>query len=213
MIKAVLFDFDGVLCDAVASAKETAKQVLEHFGVDCKAIDGAEIIKIGRVKWYRYNFEPVFAEVAAQLHKDTYLKRCDGVERVHASIREVFDKLDRVKKAIVSNNHHSAVDTILESNGVRDLFSAVICRSDAERKPSPDGILKALAILGVKPEEAIMVGDSVSDMAAGRAAGVKTCGISAKGRLRGADITIRDIKSLPRAIGNLSRQQMRRVGR
>ena len=44
-------------------------------------------------------------------------------------------------------------------------------------KPAPDVILAAMAALGARPEECLMVGDSTADMAAGRAAGVKTCAV------------------------------------
>ena len=44
-------------------------------------------------------------------------------------------------------------------------------------KPAPDVILTALAALGAKPEECLIVGDSPADMEAGRRAGVKTCAV------------------------------------
>jgi phosphoglycolate phosphatase len=44
-------------------------------------------------------------------------------------------------------------------------------------KPAPDVILTAIAALGAKPEDCLMVGDSPPDMEAGRRAGVKTCAV------------------------------------
>jgi phosphoglycolate phosphatase-like HAD superfamily hydrolase len=44
-------------------------------------------------------------------------------------------------------------------------------------KPSPDVILKSIEVFCVRPEECLFVGDSASDMEAGRRAGVKICAV------------------------------------
>ena len=44
-------------------------------------------------------------------------------------------------------------------------------------KPAPDVLHAAMSALGARPEECLMEGDSTADMAAGRAAGVKTCAV------------------------------------
>ena len=50
--------------------------------------------------------------------------------------------------------------------------------SKYKRKPSPEGINYILRKLKVKPENAIMVGDSTHDIHAGKRAGVKTCAVT-----------------------------------
>lgn len=57
-----------------------------------------------------------------------------------------------------------------------DLLDVVITRQDAPAKPAPDGLHAALARVGVRPEQAIFVGDSPGDMTAARAAGVLALG-------------------------------------
>lgn len=59
---------------------------------------------------------------------------------------------------------------------VLSLLDVTVCREDAEPKPAPDGIILALAKLGVAPFEAVFVGDSVSDITAALAAGVRPVG-------------------------------------
>ena len=44
-------------------------------------------------------------------------------------------------------------------------------------KPEPDVILKSLEVFGVKPEDCLLVGDSATDMEAGRRAGVQICAV------------------------------------
>ena len=59
---------------------------------------------------------------------------------------------------------------------VLSLLDVTVCREDTEPKPAPDGVLLALAKLGVAPFEAVFVGDSVSDITAALAAGVTPIG-------------------------------------
>lgn len=61
-------------------------------------------------------------------------------------------------------------------SAVLSLLDVTVCREDAEPKPAPDGILLALARLGIAPFEAVFVGDSESDITAALAAGVTPIG-------------------------------------
>ena len=61
-------------------------------------------------------------------------------------------------------------------SAVLSLLDATVCREDAEPKPAPDGILLALARLGIAPFEAVFVGDIDSDITAALAAGVTPMG-------------------------------------
>ncbi|MFC9067171.1 MULTISPECIES: HAD family hydrolase [Streptomyces] len=56
------------------------------------------------------------------------------------------------------------------------LLDVTVCREDAEPKPAPDGLLLALAELGVGPSEAVFLGDTTGDIAAARAAGITPLG-------------------------------------
>ncbi|MFE2470258.1 HAD-IA family hydrolase [Streptomyces mirabilis] len=60
-----------------------------------------------------------------------------------------------------------------------ELLDVVITRQDTQPKPAPDGLHAALSQLDVPPERAVFVGDSPTDMAAARAAGVVALGLRA----------------------------------
>jgi len=51
----------------------------------------------------------------------------------------------------------------------------VLGGDEAPRKPAPDGLLRICAVLGARPQEALLVGDSAVDLATARAAGVRVC--------------------------------------
>jgi phosphoglycolate phosphatase len=79
--------------------------------------------------------------------------------------------------ALLSNKHEKLCRTILEHLGAAASFAAVVGADTMPcRKPSPEPLLHLMAMLGRSPEDTIMVGDSINDVAAGRGAGVVTVG-------------------------------------
>jgi phosphoglycolate phosphatase len=77
--------------------------------------------------------------------------------------------------AIVSNKAGPLVRTTLEAFGLEHHFATVLGGGEfGALKPAADGILAVMATTGAAPEETSMVGDMPVDVAAGRAAGVRT---------------------------------------
>ncbi len=77
------------------------------------------------------------------------------------------------KVALVTTSRHDQIDPLLAKYQLIGLFDRVVCGDDvSHHKPHPEPIEKALELFGAKKEEAIMVGDSGSDIAAARNAGV-----------------------------------------
>ncbi len=67
----------------------------------------------------------------------------------------------------------------LEALGIRRFFASIVgARDDIPRKPAPDMLLAALADLGARPAEALVVGDSRSDVGSARAAGCPVIAVS-----------------------------------
>jgi len=66
----------------------------------------------------------------------------------------------------------------LEELKVAHLVDAVVTASDSRKKPAPDTVIECLECLRVLPEECVIVGDSLADIIAGKAAGVKTVAVT-----------------------------------
>ena len=107
--------------------------------------------------------------------------------------------------AVVSNNSGAAVADYLAVHGLARDVDVVVGRAYAEparMKPDPSPLHTALAALGAVPEDAVMVGDSIADVAAARAAGVPVIGYANRDgkdtRLAGAgaDIIVTDMAAL-----------------
>ncbi|WP_421862843.1 HAD family hydrolase [Motiliproteus sp.] len=80
------------------------------------------------------------------------------------------------KLAILTRNRRDCVDIVLQRLGLQRCFDpeAIIASGCAPPKPSPDGIHRLLEGWQCRPSEAVMVGDFLYDLEAGRAAGVAT---------------------------------------
>ncbi|MCB1302111.1 MAG: HAD family hydrolase [Tetrasphaera sp.] len=104
--------------------------------------------------------------------------------------------------AVVSNNAAPAVAATLTSVGVADWVAVVAARHPgniSRLKPHPDLVDEALHALGVSADHAILLGDTVSDMRAALAAGVRAIGVTADDdrasqlRTGGASMVVRDL--------------------
>jgi len=94
-------------------------------------------------------------------------------EGIDHTLRDLIEK--GLKLAVATNDRREVADKLLHSTGIRGLFSAIVGADEVERvKPSPDMILVACSRIGVDPTDAVFIGDSPIDMAAGKSAGVKS---------------------------------------
>lgn len=80
-----------------------------------------------------------------------------------------------IHQCVFTNKKTASARNCLDSFGITGLFDAVIALDDVERpKPDPDGVYKCLKAMGLKPEEALIIGDSGTDLKAGLASGCPT---------------------------------------
>ncbi len=104
---------------------------------------------------------------------------------------------------IVTRNGHSIALDTLRAAGLERFFAAthVIGREAAAPKPSPDGVRLLLEGWRAAPSEAVMVGDYLFDLVAGRAAGTATIHVDTSGAFRWpehADACVRSLSDLLR---------------
>jgi HAD superfamily hydrolase (TIGR01509 family) len=101
---------------------------------------------------------------------------------------------------LTRNSHENAVKT-LNKCGLLEYFDPefVLGRESCEVKPSADGIRKLLTAWRAAPRDAVMVGDYLFDLIAGREAGTATVYVDTAGRFEyadRADVCVRDLGSL-----------------
>jgi len=179
-IKAILFDFDGPLCDVFAriSADSIARELQTMIGRQHDSDDPLDVLEsLGqgdRSTLVKVEDELTSWEVRAV---NNSLTTPGGLECVCACAE--FGLLT----GIVSNNSASSVSTFVEKQGLASFVQTIVGRAYAapeKMKPNPWPLQLALKNLEISAGEAVMVGDSLSDIQAALATGVPVIGYANK---------------------------------
>jgi len=207
----LIFDFDGVIIDSRADIVNAVKYTLEYFGRPLLSDD--EIVSYvgwGADNLVRSCFKGCDDEIiqkAIPFYRKYYLENSVEKTRLYRNVKETLDYFKHKKIALVTNKPEDISRSILDKLGITAYFGIVVGPESLKRlKPDPEGILKVLDFFGEKPENAIMIGDTYTDIEAGKAAGSHTCGVTygigAVKDLLGAspDFVVNDIIELTRII-------------
>ena len=189
MIKAVIFDIDGTLIDTVDLHASAWVEALGHFGFDIAYEDMRSQIGKGGDQILHGLLPPDVIEqrgeeiksFRGELFKRDYLAKA----RPFPGVRNLFERIraSGQRAVLASSGTGEEVEQYKEIAGIADLIDSATSSDDAERsKPFPDIFQAALAKLSpLKPEEAVVVGDTPYDAEAARNAGVKTVGVLSGG--------------------------------
>ena len=115
-----------------------------------------------------------------------------------------------IAMGVATSNSGEVAERILEMNGLRGFFAAVVGRTPELRmKPYPDQLLACFEMLGVDPRKGVVVGDSVRDVDAAKAAGVYAIAVPAHFtklealEKAGADRILDSLEELPAVLSSL----------
>lgn len=176
--KYLLFDLDGTLVDSVADLTTSLNLLADELGhpqLSTEYVRG--IVGDGATKLIKraYGAENYQRE---QLFRflDIYGEHLLDQTRCYPGIEELLQRYPAESMAVVTNKPHALTVQLLDGLNLTKHFKVVIGGdSCAEKKPHPLPVQNALAALGAKPAEAIMIGDHHTDLYSGRDAGTATC--------------------------------------
>jgi phosphoglycolate phosphatase-like HAD superfamily hydrolase len=149
-------------------------------------------------RWALANAQPPEAEalneaIASHLSPHEISAAADAI--LFEGVWDVLEHLSArdIPVAVVSNNAAEAVSQALKANQAEGLVACVLGRDPSRRlrdlKPSPVLLKQALQELSRTTDSALFVGDSITDMLAGRAAGVRSIGVQRHSRASEPDLT------------------------
>jgi len=176
-IRAVLFDIDGTLLDTFDFIYGAFEFAFKEHGIP--ALSRADISNLmgGPLEEVYQTMAPGFdPTLLAQSHR-TYQSDNLRLVKLFPSTIEVLEALKQsgMKLAAITTRSLRTSVRSLEMTEIAKYFDIIISAEDVSfHKPHPEPLLKALDVLGVKPQEAIMVGDTRADIMAGKNAGTKT---------------------------------------
>ena len=192
-VQAVLFDLDGTLADSAPDLVAALATLCAEIGrAEPDPVAVSRVVSAGGRAILRCGLPGIDeAQVEALLPRylDLYAARGNASTRLYDGIDEVLRDLEGqgIAWGIVTNKVAWLAAPVVEKLGLARRCGALVAGDTlARRKPDPDPVLHACALLEVDPSRTLFVGDDLRDIEAGRAAGTRTIA-AAWGYLNGGD--------------------------
>ena len=208
MIKAVVFDFDGVIVDGIPLHDKAYVEIFRDIGIDT-TVEYLRM-KIGKTS------KEVIQEVLDEFSNTTDLAT---IQEGHLNLLQTYyDKADlsphlpeflemlrekKIRIALASSTNTAILKSVAKRNNIDTYFEAYIGGELVEKgKPSPEMILKALSALDCDPKDALAIDDAPSGIAAAKSIGMEAIGYTyfSKEVLPDADIVVDDFLKIPEGL-------------
>lgn len=184
MIKAVLFDMDGLLVDSETLAMKTIIKLCAELSIVLAPGEETGIIGITEEKFFSELIERHHASMSVQdvlekfrgeyeqlLHSD--LQAFDGAKTLPQKL-----KARGLRLGLVSGSPAKQIDIILTCLDMKGVFEVIVSAEDTSHsKPEPEEYLLGAQKLGVNPDECIVLEDAKAGVEAGKTAGMKVIGV------------------------------------
>lgn len=206
MLKAVLFDYDGVLVDSMSYHVRAWQMVFKDFNVDIHPeevllTEGARSIELARQVLSEHNISITEDKLADFVTKkqNTYrqITRARFSEEAGRLIFKI--KNSGMKAGVVSGGARFDIEKLLPYE-VRRQIDVIISGEDVRRgKPDPEGYVKAAQKLGVLPAECLVIENAPFGIQAAQRAGMKVAAVATtlpRYQLNGADFHADDLSDL-----------------
>jgi pyrophosphatase PpaX len=173
-----LFDLDGTLIDSVRLILDSYHHTLAAHGIPPRSDE----------EWLRGVGTPLTAQFAewkdqgmlealVATYREYNLAHHDRMVTVYPGVAAAVEAVRRAGRAtgLVTSKNRTGALRGLAVAGLETLMDVLVCADEVTNpKPHPEPVEKALSLLGRPAATAVYVGDSIHDMVAGRAAGVRT---------------------------------------
>ncbi|MCX6344288.1 MAG: HAD-IA family hydrolase [Armatimonadetes bacterium] len=186
MIKAVIFDMDGVLLDSEPLIREAAMRMFAEHGIIVQPEDFKPFVGAGEDRFiggvaekYGFPLDPVRDKARTyEIYADVVDGKIEPLNGAHEFIAKARAK--GLKLAVASSADQIKIDINLKGIGIPlETFDAIVSGSDVtKKKPNPEGFLKAAEKLGIKPEQCLVVEDAINGVQASKAAGMRCLAVT-----------------------------------
>ncbi len=179
---AYLFDLDGTLIDSIdlifRAYRHTAERHLSVSPPDSVWRDGLGTPLREQLRAVCDDPEVIEAMVAT--YREYHFAHHQESVKAYPAVVDVVSTLAGrgVRLGVVTSKLRSGAERGLSATGLFEFFHCIVSADEVSRaKPHPEPVLAALERLGVEARDAVFIGDSPHDIAAGREAGVATAGV------------------------------------
>ncbi len=213
MIKAIIFDMDGVIADTDRTRFELFKILLQKRGLQ---LNDKEYIKSVGKRTKKFLAEMFPAELTVEDIDQIYKERKvelykDPKKYVIAQpyVRECCKKLFNLKYtlAIASVSDKKNIEMVLKQVGIRKYFSYITSGDDVlHMKPNPEIYLKSIEKVGLEKKYCVAIEDSPTGISSAKSAGIKSIGVTythSSSDLEEADFIIDNLSEVEEIIKNI----------
>ena len=210
MIKALIFDFDGLIMDTELPEVDGWKEIYAGYGQEfplqvwIRDVVGASVSNfdaaahLAGLLGRNLDLPALYTRVRNyRLQTLSTSPALPGVSEYVMAARRLGLRL-----AVASSSGHAWVEGYLRQLGLFEYFDAILCREDVQHiKPDPELFLAALAALKLRPDEALVFEDSPNGVLAARNAGIRVVAvpnpITAHGTIEAASLVLSSLAEMP----------------
>lgn len=187
---AILFDMDGVLIDSFRAWLQALNTSLKKFNLD--EVNEQEF----KEKFWGHDLNDNLKRLNLDKKVGDFCISIFGnfVDKIEIfpETKMVLEKLNSFKKGLITNTPRGCISKVLRQFNLAKYFDVVVTSDEVKMgKPSPEMILKACHAFQIEPSDALLVGDTESDVLAGKKAGCIVVGLNVD-----ADIKIKKLSEL-----------------
>jgi HAD superfamily hydrolase (TIGR01509 family) len=178
LLKAVIFDMDGVLVDSMSDHAEAVQHIFDEIGVEMDKQDIFEregertvdimrfLLQKGSGDASQFDISDIVDRYIVEFNKIAEFKVFDGMLECLTNLKGKFNL------AVVSGSDRPIVYDIIESE-YPGIFRELVTADDVQRgKPEPDPYLKAIEMLGISNHEAIVIENAPMGVESAKKAGL-----------------------------------------
>jgi HAD superfamily hydrolase (TIGR01509 family) len=212
----LIFDCDGVLVDSEVLSCRIDAEFLTEIGVPYTAEEIAR-------QFLGVSLKTMISRIEAERNcrlPDDFPERLNRLlfERFETDLKPIEGVRDAIlslpcPRCVASSSIPERIALSLRVTGLADLFNDIFSSTQVARgKPAPDLFLHAARQMNVRPEECLVIEDSIAGVQAARAAGMRVIGFVGGGhcgpehgeklRQAGAPVIIERMSDLPTAVSN-----------
>jgi len=215
MLKAIIFDCDGVISDTEPIHMAAFQRVLAEEGITLRNEDYfARYLALDDRGCFRQAFGDRGNSLGESDLKSLIARKSAYVDAAMEADLKLLPGAAKFIKlasssyplAVASGALRHEIELVLKSGGVRDCFRAIVSAEDVERsKPNPDPFIKAFNLLrsfseiAIEPDECLVIEDSIHGVRAAHEAGMRCVAITNSypaGKLKEANLIIDSLETL-----------------